>query len=132
MSENASITRGEQVRSKVPHAAAKLFLEKGFTESRMGEISTLAGVSYGSMMFIFRSKEEILSELVGFVLDGQFEATTKMLTVFGKPTVSGGSFEKIGVYSAIGTLADILEDGYYFYDSDGIAIATEGQSRTLA
>ncbi|MBQ8689420.1 MAG: TetR family transcriptional regulator, partial [Clostridia bacterium] len=47
MSENASITRGEQVKSKVLHAAAKLFLEKGFTESRMREISTLAGVSYG-------------------------------------------------------------------------------------
>ena len=96
MSENASITRGEQVKSKVLHAAAKLFLEKGFTESRMREISTLAGVSYGSMMFIFRSKEEILSELVGFVLDGQFEATTKML--------QGKTDDKILFYAAETTL----------------------------
>ena len=80
MTENTIITRGEKVKSKVLHAAAKLFLEKGFTESRMREISTLAGVSYGSMMFIFRSKEEILSELVGFVLDGQFEATKELLS----------------------------------------------------
>ena len=79
MSENANLSRGEQVRSKVLHAAAKLFLEKGYTDSKMREISTLAGVNYGSMMFIFRSKEDILSELVGFVLEGQFEATTKML-----------------------------------------------------
>ena len=96
MSENASITRGERVKSKVLHAAAKLFLEKGFTESRMREISTLAGVSYGSMMFIFRSKEEILSELVGFVLDGQFEATTKML--------QGKTDDKILFYAAETTL----------------------------
>lgn len=96
MSENASITRGEQVKSKVLHAAAKLFLEKGFTESRMREISTLAGVSYGSMMFIFRSKEEILSELVGFVLDGQFEATTKLL--------QGKTDDKILFYAAETTL----------------------------
>lgn len=96
MSENVSITRGEQVRSKVLHAAAKLFLEKGFTESRMREISTLAGVSYGSMMFIFRCKEEILSELVGFVLDGQFEATKELL--------QGKTDDKILFYAAETTL----------------------------
>lgn len=96
MSENASITRGEQVKSKVLHAAAKLFLEKGYTDSKMREISTLAGVSYGSMMFIFRSKEEILSELVGFVLDGQFEATTKLL--------QGKTDDKILFYAAETTL----------------------------
>ncbi len=96
MSENVRNTRGDRVRSKVLHAAAKLFLEKGFTESRMREISTLAGVSYGSMMFIFRSKEEILSELVGFVLDGQFEATAKML--------QGKTDDKILFYAAETTL----------------------------
>ena len=79
MSENVNLSRGEQVKSKVLHAAAKLFLEKGYTESRMREIAALAGVNYGSMMFIFRSKEEILAELVGFVLEGQFESTKKLL-----------------------------------------------------
>lgn len=34
-------------------------------------------------------------------------------------TISGGSFEKIEVYSGAGTLADILADGYCFYDKDG-------------
>lgn len=79
MSENVNLSRGEQVKSKVLHAAAKLFLKKGYTESRMREIAALAGVNYGSMMFIFRSKEEILAELVGFVLEGQFESTKKLL-----------------------------------------------------
>ena len=96
MSEKATLTRGEQVRSKVLHAAAKLFLEKGYTDSKMREISTLAGVNYGSMMFIFRSKEEILAELVGFVLEGQFEATTKML--------GGKTDDKILFYAAETTL----------------------------
>ena len=79
VSNNSSLTRGAQVKSKVLHAAAKLFLEKGYTDSKMREISTLAGVNYGSMMFVFHSKEDILSELVGFVLDCQFETTTKLL-----------------------------------------------------
>ena len=94
--ENISLTRGEQVKSKVLLAAAKLFLEKGYTESRMREISTLAGVNYGSMMFIFRSKEEILAELVGFVLEGQFESTRKLL--------QGKTDDKILFYAAETTL----------------------------
>ncbi|MBQ7760473.1 MAG: TetR/AcrR family transcriptional regulator [Clostridia bacterium] len=72
-------SRGDKVKSKVLHAAAKLFLAKGYLNSTMKEISTLAGVNYGSMMFVFRNKENILSELVGFVLDGQFEFTEKLL-----------------------------------------------------
>ena len=72
-------SRSEKVRSKVLHAAAKLFLDRGYTNSTMKEISSLAGVNYGSMMFVFRSKEDILSELVGIVLDSQFEATTRLL-----------------------------------------------------
>ena len=96
MSKNTNLTRGEQVKSKVLHAAAKLFLEKGYTDSTMREISALAGVNYGSMMFIFRSKEEILSELVGFVLDGQFESTRKLL--------QGKTEDKILFYAAETTL----------------------------
>ena len=79
MSEKINLKRGERVKSRVLHAAARLFLEKGYTASTMKEIATLAGVNYGSMMFVFRSKDEILSELVGFVLEGQFEAATKLM-----------------------------------------------------
>jgi len=71
--------RQDAVKSKVLHAAARLFLEKGYTNSSLREIASLAGVAYGSMTFAFGSKEGILSELVGFVLDGQFEFTEKLL-----------------------------------------------------
>ena len=79
MQETTVYTRGDKVKSKVLHAAARLFLSKGYNSSTMKEISTLAGVNYGSMMFVFRNKENILSELVGFVLDGQFEFTERLL-----------------------------------------------------
>jgi len=71
--------RQDAVKSKVLHAAARLFLEKGYTNSSLREIASLAGVAYGSMTFAFGSKEGILTELVGFVLDGQFEFTEKLL-----------------------------------------------------
>ena len=89
-------SRSEKVRSKVLHAAAKLFLDRGYTNSTMKEISSLAGVNYGSMMFVFRSKEDILSELVGIVLDSQFEATTRLL--------EGKTEDKILFYAAETTL----------------------------
>lgn len=89
-------SRSEKVRSKVLHAAAKLFLEKGYVNSTMKEISSLAGVNYGSMMFVFRSKEEILSELVGIVLDSQFESTARLLV--------GKTEDKILFYAAETTL----------------------------
>ena len=72
-------SRQDTVRSKVLHVAAKLFLEKGYTNSSLKEIATLAEVAYGSMTFAFGTKEGILSELVGFVLDSQFEFTEKLL-----------------------------------------------------
>ena len=89
-------SRSEKVRSRVLHAAAKLFLDKGYVNSTMKEISSLAGVNYGSMMFAFRSKEEILSELVGIVLDGQFESTARLLV--------GKTEDKILFYAAETTL----------------------------
>ncbi len=79
MAEVTIHTRQERVRSKVLHAAAKLFLEKGYVNSTLREIAEMSGVKYGSISFAFKSKEHILSELVGFVLEGQLEATKKLL-----------------------------------------------------
>ena len=71
--------KNETVKSKILHVAAKLFLVKGYTNSSLKEIATGAGVAYGSMTFAFGTKEGKLSELVGFVLDSQFEFTEKLL-----------------------------------------------------
>ena len=79
MSEKTIHYRSDIAKSKVLHAAARLFLEKGYTETTLRELSTISGVNYGSLTFVFRNKENILSELVGFVLDGQFEFTEKLL-----------------------------------------------------
>lgn len=79
MAEVSIRARQERVRSKVLHAAAKLFLEKGYVNSTLREIAEVSGVKYGSLTFAFKSKEHILSELVGFVLEGQLEAVEKLL-----------------------------------------------------
>ena len=70
---------GESVRSRLLHAAAQLFLEKGYAESTIREIAALAGVNRGSLGFAFPNKESILCELVSYVFDGQMVAVRYLL-----------------------------------------------------
>ena len=60
-------------------AAAGLFLQKGYTATTLREIAKEAGVNIGSLMYTYESKENILVDLVHFVLQGQFTATAKLL-----------------------------------------------------
>lgn len=71
--------RTEKNKSKILHAAAKSFLEKGYSQTTMNELATTAGVSYGALFRIFSDKETILCELVKYVLEGQFEAAKIVL-----------------------------------------------------
>lgn len=96
MLEKTIHSRSEKVKSKVLHTAAKLFLAKGYTNTTLRELATMSGVNYGSLTFTFKNKETILSELVGFVLDGQFEFTEKLL--------EGKTNDKILFYAAETTL----------------------------
>ena len=91
-------TRSEKgsVRSRVLHAAAKMFLEKGYQSTTMRELAKNAEVNYGSLMFAFKNKENILCELVEYVLDGQFEATDRLL--------KGVTDDKVLFYAAETTL----------------------------
>lgn len=79
MSGETKVKRSEINRSKILHAAAKLFLAKGYAESTVKEIAREAGVNLGSLTFAFKSKENILCELVGLVLEGQFESASRLL-----------------------------------------------------
>lgn len=44
--------------------------------------------------------------------------------------ISGGSFEKFGVWNGAGTLDSVLEDGYCFYDADGNKVDTSNVEAT--
>jgi len=86
----------EHLKVKTLHAAAKLFLEKGYAESSTREIADKAGVNVSAMNRAFGSKENILCELVQYVLEGQFETTANML--------KGITDDKILFYAAETTL----------------------------
>lgn len=49
--------------NKILNAALKLFSEKGFTNTKMEEIATAAGIATGTIYIYVKNKEEILEKL---------------------------------------------------------------------
>ncbi|MBE6574204.1 MAG: TetR/AcrR family transcriptional regulator [Ruminococcaceae bacterium] len=88
--------KSQSIKSKTLHATAKLFLEKGYTESTVREIAEEAGINVSAMIRACGSKEDILCELVAYVLEGQFESVKRML--------KGITDDKILFYAAETTL----------------------------
>ncbi len=82
----------EEMKNDILHAAALLFLEKGYTDTTLKNIAANADVNIGSLMNLFKAKEEILCEMVTFVFEGQFNRTAGM--------VNGLTDDKILFYAA--------------------------------
>jgi len=68
----------EVTRSLVLHSASKLFIENGYSNTRIKDIAEEANVSYNDVFRLFGEKENILSELVGLVLEFQFEKSIEI------------------------------------------------------
>ena len=85
-----------ELHGKVLHAAATMFLEKGYVNSTTREIARRAGVQVSAMNRNFGSKENILCDLVSYVLEGQFKAAQGFL--------AGRTDDPILYYSAETTL----------------------------
>ena len=79
MARVASERSTELSKQMVLFTASRLFLEKGYTATTLREIAKESGVNIGSLMYLFESKENILCDLVTFVLNGQFHATEEFL-----------------------------------------------------
>ena len=96
LKKRVAMIKTETIKSKSLHAAAKLFLSKGYTESTVREIAEEAGVNVSAMIRACGSKEDILCELVAYVLEGQFGAAARLL--------EGITEDKILFYAAETTL----------------------------
>lgn len=88
--------RTAYIRSQVLSASAKLYLEKGFSHTTVKDISAESGVTVALVMKVMKSKEDILAELVNFVLESQFSATREFL--------NGVDYDPILFYAAETTL----------------------------
>lgn len=69
----------EAFRKKILFSAAKLFIEKGITSTTFMDIAKASGLSKNKIIYEMKTKEEIIAELVKYVLDGQFKFTEEFL-----------------------------------------------------
>lgn len=69
----------EVTKSLVLHSASKLFIERGYSNTRIKDIAEDARVSYNDVFRLFGDKDTILSALIGLVLECQFETSERVL-----------------------------------------------------
>lgn len=96
MANYRDVNETKRIKTKVMLTAAKLFLTQGYSNTTVKEISAGAGVNTSTLMYVFGSKEEILADLVKYVLESQFKTTAKLL--------EGKTDDKILFYAAETTL----------------------------
>ncbi len=96
MNSAVQTNKRAEMKRRVLYAAARSFLDKGYTATTLKHIAADAKINIGSLMNLFKTKEDILSEIVTYVLDGQFQTTAKIL--------NGITEDKILFYAAETTL----------------------------
>jgi len=67
------------VKKQIVLSAAKLFMHQGFTNTSVKEISVESGVSENAIYYEMKTKENILTELIGHVLTKQKLAAIKIV-----------------------------------------------------
>ena len=65
---------GIETKKKILTVCVRLFLEQGYKETSITQITENAGVTRGSFQNLFRTKDAVLLELVETMFSGQFSA----------------------------------------------------------
>lgn len=65
---------GLETKRKILTVCVRLFLEQGYKETSITQITENAGVTRGSFQNLFRTKDAVLLELVETMFSGQFSA----------------------------------------------------------
>lgn len=81
-----------EVQKKVLRETAKLFLTIGYEKTSIRLLEKNTGVNYGSIMYAFESKENLVSSLVEIVLETQFE--------FARELIKSKTNDKLLIYVA--------------------------------
>lgn len=79
MANYRDVKETERIRTSVLLAAAKLFVAKGFANASIQQIADTAGIHKSTLMYVFKSKDDVLAELVRYMLVRNAAATETLL-----------------------------------------------------
>lgn len=68
-----------KTRTMVLHAATKLFLENGYSNTTIREIANESKVTYNEIFRLYNDKDTLLSQLIDLVIAHQFESSEQFL-----------------------------------------------------
>lgn len=78
MSTIARRKESEDAKRRILSACVKLFIEKGYKNTRMVDILEMAEVSNSTFQNLFHSKDGVLMDLTEFMFDSQFSMARLM------------------------------------------------------
>ncbi len=122
---NIKLGKNHEIMKKtVLYVAARLFLEQGFTATTLKQIAKEAKINIGSLMNIFKTKEDILCDLVSYIQEKQFSKTAELL--------NGITSDKITSYATEACLQlHIVELGEHVRDLYGAAYSMPKSSAII-
>lgn len=77
----------ENAKRRILSSSVRLFILKGYRETTLADVIAEADVSSSSFHNIFGTKDGILSELVDFMFENQFDTAKLMLGNFSSPAM---------------------------------------------
>ena len=80
-----------ETKRRILSVCVRLFLQQGYHATSISQIAAEAGISVSTFQNIFRTKDAVLHELIGFMFSGQFSAARDM---------TGPSLPPLYVYAA--------------------------------
>ncbi len=77
--EDAKMKKGEKRKQELLRIAYRMFITKGYENTSVDDIIKEAGIAKGTCYYYFKSKEEMLEEVIGSMIESEAEAAKGVL-----------------------------------------------------